>query len=501
MSAWRWNDGRDRTGSNMISIDDQYVTSVAPNMDAAKNGRTLVFKRQFKVLRISEDQTVIFGQCQGSGKTPYYCSSDFANPQSPVHRCSCPSRQFPCKHCLGLMFAFVQDRSRFEIAPVPDDLQTKRDKAEARMAKKRVEAVKPKKVNKSALAKKIKAQLEGLDLLQRLTENLVGIGIGNMNAKSAQEIEHQARQLGDAYLPGAQFVLRAYTGLFSQPDGTFNDAMTSTAREAIYSEALDRLSTLHALVKQGRNYLEKRLSDPELAPDTESSIAAWLGHAWQLTELRQLGRVIPDAQLMQLAFNSHDDPARGEWIDTGVWVELGGGNVYTTRNYRPYRAAKFIKAEDSFFQVAQVPELFVYPGDMNPRIRWDTMTARPAETSDFAAVHQSAQRDFAALVKQIKGNLKGPLSEKQPVCLLAFRRLGLVGETFVVEDASGNRLAMTDRGMAEEPASVQLLRLVPPALLRDQVLVSRFRHDLDTGRLEIKPLGIVTADESVRLTL
>ncbi len=485
----------------MISISDEYVSATAPNADAVKNGRSLVLKKKFTELNISDDHSLIFGKCQGSGKLPYECSSDFTKPESPTHRCNCPSHQFPCKHCIGLMFAFVQDKSKFVVADVPEDLKAKRDKAEARAEKKKVEITKPKTINKSALAKKIQAQLDGLTLLERLTENLISVGIGNMNAKAAAEIESQAKQLGDAYLPGAQSALRSYTSLFSQRDGSFNDAMSSTALEAIYSEALDKLSTLHALVKQGRNYLQTRLNDPDLKPSTDISIASWLGHAWQLAELREIGNVVNNVDLLQLAFNSHDDVAREEYIDTGIWVELASGKIFFTKNYRPYRAAKHIKAEDSFFQVASVPELFVYPGDMNPRVRWEGMIARPAEQKDFAAIRSNASNDIGALVKIVKGNLKGPLSEKQPVCMLAFRRIGTVGDQMVIEDKSGNRLALTDHGIAEEPPSLQLLRLIPSELLSDQVLVGRFRHDLDSHRLELKPLSIISNQEIVRLTL
>ncbi len=485
----------------MINIDDQYVTSAAPNIDAAKNGRALVLKKKFLNLNISEDKTLLFGQCQGSGKTPYECSSDFAKPESPTHRCSCPSRQFPCKHCVGLMFAYVENAAAFKVADVPEDLQAKREKAEARAEKKKVESAKPKQVNKAALAKKIKAQLDGLDLLERLTQSLVSIGIGNMNEKSVQEIDQQAKQLGDAYLPGAQAALRAYTGLFCSSDGFFDDDRTPAEREQVYGEALDKLSTLYALIKQGRAYLEKRLGDPELKPDIETSIAAWLGHAWQLAELREAGLMSANVEMMQLAFNCCDDRSRQEYIDSGIWIDLSSGKLYCTKNFRPYKAAKFIKAEDSFFQVAQIPELFIYPGDMNQRIRWEGMTTRATTAKDFEAIRKFSQTDFVALTKQVKGNLKGPLSEKQPVCLLKFKQIGLVGDAVVVEDASGNRLTMTDRGIAEEPPSLQLLRLVPSESLKDQVLVARFRHDFDAKRLEVKPLAIVTSNDVVRLTL
>jgi hypothetical protein len=485
----------------MISIDEAYVDSAAPNADAGKNGRGLVVKGKFLKLHIDDGETLLFGECQGSGKEPYQCSCDFARPDQPTHRCTCPSRQFPCKHCVGLMYAYVLKRASFQTAPVPPDLAEKRGKLAARAEKKKEDAAKPKTVDKDALAKKIRAQLDGIDLLELLTLDLVRIGIGNMNAKTAREIEEKARQLGNAYLPGAQSALHRYTKLFASEDGAFDPSVPASQREAVFSEALDQLSRLHALVKQGRAYLQRRLDDPDLKPETDTAIAAWLGHAWQLSELKAAGLVQENAELIQLAFNSHDDVARQEYVDTGVWMNLPTGRIQLTQNYRPYKAAKYIKSDDSFFQVAQIAELCVYPGDVNPRIRWDGMTARPIEPRDLARVREQARGDFAAVVKEIKTSLKGPLADKQPIVALSFRRIGQVQGSLVVEDIKGERLALTDRGQTDEPPSCHLLSLLPQSLLSDQTLVARFRHDLDTRKLQVKPLSIVTATDVVRLTL
>ena len=60
---------------------------------------------------------------------------------------------------------------------------------------------------------------------------------------------------------------------------------------------------------------------------------------------------------------------------------------------------------------------------------------------------------------------------------------------------------MTDGGATDEPASCHLLSLLPRDLLAGQTLIARFRHDLDTRKLQIKPLSIVTPEAVVRLTL
>lgn len=49
-------------------------------------------------------EVLVWGKCQGSGKTPYQVSVDLTGP---AFRCSCPSRKFPCKHALALLMLWV----------------------------------------------------------------------------------------------------------------------------------------------------------------------------------------------------------------------------------------------------------------------------------------------------------------------------------------------------------------------------------------------------------
>lgn len=484
----------------MKPFDEAFVDAAAPNADAGKNGRGLIIKKKFNKFLISPDGDLLMGECQGSGKLPYQCSADFSRPDQPTYRCTCPSRQFPCKHCLGLMYAFAQNKPFVE-AEVPAELQAKREKLAVRVEKKAEEATKPKQVNVAALAKKVKAQIEGIDTLEKLTHDLVRIGIGNMNAKLASQMNEQAKRLGDVYMPGARAALYGYTQLFADEEGRFAGNGNAARSERIYTEAFDQLGRLNAIVKQGRAYLAKQLEDPNLAVPTDTAIAAWLGHAWQLADLKAAKLVEPDSELVQLAFNSHFDPAREEFIDTGIWISLGNGRIRVTQTLRPLKAAKHIKSEDSFFAVAQVKELCVYPGSVNPRIRWDGMTSRPLEPKDLQTIRSHGRANFADAVKEVKGVLKAPLADRMPILALNFKTLGKVGDEYVAEDAAGNRLVLTDVGMAEEPASCSLLPLLPKATFAGQTLIARFRHDLDSRQLRIKPLSVVTDTAVVRLTL
>lgn len=483
----------------MIEIDSSFVDSEAPNSNACKNGRGLVVKGKFLVLNKSDDDTIIFGECQGSGKSNYHCSCDFIQQGKVTYRCSCPSRQFPCKHCIGLMYAFA-DGKPFSVAEVPEDLISKREKMGKRIEKKKQDENKPRKVNKGALKKKIAAQLEGLDLLESLTYDLMRTGMGNTNAKTAQQIENQAKQLGNAYLPGAQSALHNYTKLFANDMGDFDSEVSPQQREKVYSEAFDQLTRLNALIKNGRQYLQQRLDDPELAPETKSPIAAWLGHAWQLRELKEAGLVEENAELIQLAFNSYDDIARREYVDTGIWMNIQSGAIQLTQNYRPYKASKFIKADDSFFKVAQIPELCVYPGGMNPRIRWEAMNLRPIDPADLKKIRSHGHNQFTDLIKTIKSHIKSPLADKSPVVALNYEKIGLIGDELVIEDKAKTRLVFTEMGMTEEPPSCHLLWLLPKPMFKKQTLIARFHQDLDARTLKVKPLSIVTDSQIFRLT-
>src|SRR6185503_13430158 len=319
----------------------------------------------------------------------------------------------------------------------------KRAKIQQRVEKKKVEADRPHKVNTSALKKKIQTQLEGINLLESLVNDLVRAGLGTLNAKSARQMEDQAKQLGNAYLPGAQNALHALTGLFYRSGISSEEELNASERERIYSAALDQLNRLQSLCKQGRKYLQNRLEDPELKPETETDIAAWLGHAWQLRELKDAGLVQAGVELMQLAFHSYDDWTRREFVETGVWMNFQTGAVQLTRNYRPYHAARFIREDDSCFNVVVCPELCVYPGNLNPRVRWEAADSRPVTKADYAKARDYAKADLRAVIKEVKAQLKSPLGDRHPFALIRYRALARAGDEVTLEDANGERLVLT----------------------------------------------------------
>jgi len=122
-----------------MQIDEAFADSQAPNAAAIKNARGVVLKKKLVGLFKSADDTLLFGECKGSGAENYRPSADFSDPAKPVYRCTCPSRQFPCKHSLALLYAFAQG-SKFVPQDVPEEISAKRAKVQQRAEKKKVES-------------------------------------------------------------------------------------------------------------------------------------------------------------------------------------------------------------------------------------------------------------------------------------------------------------------------------------------------------------------------
>ena len=119
-----------------MKITEQYILLQAPNGAAASNGRKLSQTGKYQNRGRNPEATVYWAQCAGSGKNPYSTSIDFSiSDTAPTCRCSCPSRQFPCKHALGLMYEILADKS-FAAGELPADLAEKKAKQAARAAKK-----------------------------------------------------------------------------------------------------------------------------------------------------------------------------------------------------------------------------------------------------------------------------------------------------------------------------------------------------------------------------
>ena len=214
----------------------------------------------------------------------------------------------------------------------------------------------------------------------------------------------------------------------------------------------------------------------------------------------QYGLYEENGELIQLSFNSYDNPARKEYVDEGIWLNLKSGKIYKTKNYRPYRAAKYIKEDNSSFDVLQLKEMFIYPGDQNPRVRWEpeSVKERKANTKDLASILALASPNYAETIKSVKNTIKNPLMDKHPVVLITLYKAYINGENLVVEDKHGNKITLRD--MEEQNVSSSTnLKAILPADAEGFALTVMIDNDVQTGLLSAQPMSLITPEKIIRL--
>lgn len=479
-----------------MKITEQYILLLAPNAAAASNGKKLSQSGKFQTRGQNADSNIYWAECAGSGKNPYRTSIDFSISESaPTCRCGCPSRQFPCKHALGLLYEILSEKD-FAVEDIPADLAEKKAKQASRAAQKEERASQPekaKKPNTSAQKKKITKQLEGLDLAQKLVDDLLSGGLGTLAGTSAQSFEKVAKDLGNYYLTGPQ---NTFTAIALE---VRKIQQNSEKADEHYAEALRLLIALQATIKKSRVFLNQKLESENYSAE-DSILFEAMGGIWRLEDLKDIGSFRENAKLVQLSFDVSYDEAKREYIERGFWLDLVTGMISQTLNYRPMKALKYVRADDSCFDLVEVPVLYEYPGDVGRRIRWDGSTTRSITIEEQQKLPVLATTGIAEAVKLAKGQMKNTLLPKFIPALLPVGKIGMVGYTPVLEDTAGSRIVLRDRREdGADHASVRNMMAVSNEIRTGTALFGLIFYDARDRRICVHPYSIVTSDKIIRL--
>jgi len=98
-----------------MKFTEQQIANLAPKPAAFKAGQKLANLPKWDSYGRSE--RAMWGELRGSGSKPYKTQIDIVEL---AYKCSCPSRQFPCKHSLGLMLLNTQNESEFKASEEPE---------------------------------------------------------------------------------------------------------------------------------------------------------------------------------------------------------------------------------------------------------------------------------------------------------------------------------------------------------------------------------------------
>src|SRR5687768_9590879 len=153
---------------------------------------------------LGRDARLVWGECQGSGATPYQVRADLIDV---TYKCSCPSRKLPCKHTLGLLL-MVAGGTKIDTAAPPEFVAewsaNRAKRAEAKQARetKETTAAPDPEARAKRIEKRATRVVSGLDQLETWLADIVGQGLAATRAQGTAFWSQMASRLVDAQAPG-----------------------------------------------------------------------------------------------------------------------------------------------------------------------------------------------------------------------------------------------------------------------------------------------------------
>jgi len=321
-----------------LTITIEQIESVAPDQASINAARKLLKRDKWPMLEQNSDGSVLWGQCQGSGSTPY---SMAVATHDLGAKCSCPSRKFPCKHSIALMWWFANNSTEFASGETPewvsqwlsrrrgsnaggssenvakgnvsmslsatDASKPVKQLSDAEKKKKEERAAKQKQRNK---AKREQAILQGLDELDLWISDQIEEGFAGFEVRAGDQVQTLVKRLVDAKAPGlALRVENSMHAYFAADVSERNDQLIETfgmlhflANAYRQQESLP--GALKADIRQAVGWTVERES---LLKDSD---ALRLSGEWMVTGVReetQLDRTIrQETWLLQLDSDEHN---------------------------------------------------------------------------------------------------------------------------------------------------------------------------------------------------
>ncbi|HEY3908240.1 MAG TPA: SWIM zinc finger family protein [Streptosporangiaceae bacterium] len=180
----------------MQTFSREQVLGMVTDASAVKAGQGQANAARWPSL--GRDEQAAWGECQGSGSSPYRCQAAFDDGAT---RCSCPSRKFPCKHAIGLLLLLADGQVQQASRPawVGEWLASRADRQTKTAA---APAVPDPQAQQRRAANRDKKVDAGVDELRRWLADLARGGLAAAQSQPWQWWDQMARRMIDAQARG-----------------------------------------------------------------------------------------------------------------------------------------------------------------------------------------------------------------------------------------------------------------------------------------------------------
>ncbi|GAA4443498.1 SWIM zinc finger family protein [Pontibacter saemangeumensis] len=230
-----------------MKLSEDQIIQLAPDSASVKAGQQLANNAKWVTKYVHEK--AMWGDCQGSGKNPYRTMVDL---QQVAFKCSCPSRKFPCKHGLGLLFLHAQSPGVFtgatELEPQVEEWLGKRESKSAAKPAKESKPTDNKAQEKRAEEREKKVS-GGMEELRTWLKDLVRNGIMHIPAAAHKFSSNIVARMVDAQAPAVASSLRRLSDLNYYQDGWQKPFLRSITSLYLLTEAHKNIAQCDATLQ------------------------------------------------------------------------------------------------------------------------------------------------------------------------------------------------------------------------------------------------------------
>jgi hypothetical protein len=195
-------------------------------------------------LQRGRSERVLWGECRGSGSSPYQVQIDLLEP---AFKCSCPSRKIPCKHALALLLLFAGQPAALPVAEPPArvvEWLAARD--ERREKQPRPKGTADPQATARRAAERQARMADGFLELERWLSDLVRHGLASVQGRPISYWDAAAARLTDAQAPGAARMVRELAAVASSGSGWPERLLARVGHLYLLANAFQRWETLPA---------------------------------------------------------------------------------------------------------------------------------------------------------------------------------------------------------------------------------------------------------------
>jgi tetratricopeptide (TPR) repeat protein len=175
-------------------LTEEQLSELAPDASTLQRARNLTLPHRWS--NLGQNTQAVWGTCQGSGQSTYQVAVDLSGP---AFRCSCPSRQFPCKHALALLLLRLQHPEVVPNGSVPAEVSPWLSQRAAQASAKPTPSAAP---VSERLQQRLDSLAGGLLELRHWLYDALRSGLADLAQQPAEQWARLRARLIDAQAPG-----------------------------------------------------------------------------------------------------------------------------------------------------------------------------------------------------------------------------------------------------------------------------------------------------------